>query len=49
MNLRDFIEHQFSITYDYHMLYKIGVVLEISQYLRQNSCERLLLLVLLRI
>ena len=28
VKLRDFLECQFRITYDYHMLYKIGVVLE---------------------
>ena len=25
-NLRNFLEHQFCVTYDYHMLYKIGVL-----------------------
>ena len=28
MNYRDFLEHQFCIRYDYHMLYKIGVILK---------------------
>ena len=28
MNLRDFLEHQFCIRYDDHMLYKIGVILK---------------------
>ena len=28
VKLRDFLERQFRITYDYHMLYNIGVVLE---------------------